>query len=42
MKIRLRKNFKHLKQLEKQTVKVEKRIMLAKFCGFVFPEDQDY
>ena len=39
---RIRNIFKHLKQLEKLKIGVEKRVRLAKFRRFVVPEDQDY
>ena len=41
-KLRIRKTFRHLKQLEKPKVRVENRVTLSKFCCFVVREDQDY
>ena len=42
MKIRIRNIFKHLKQIDKAEIKVEKRVTLEKFRQIIFPEDQDY
>ena len=39
---KIRNIFKHLKRIEKQNIWVEKRVTLAKFLRFFFPEDQDY
>ena len=41
-KIRIRNILKHLKQLDKQKIGMEKRVVIEKLRCFVVSEDQDY